>query len=627
LTSGPSVRHSSEWRIDPSRWSPRDWLLPWVQIALCLGAALPAVPLFLAGVVVLVLVRIPIASGPLPYRRRWGWVVLLVSGLWWMREAVSQPSGAGAFELVRIAGWCLLLLACVQILSLGRGGSRVLVAWNTLGATWLLSGGEWSGSAFLVAQGLVAIESLRAAHGRSWRSVPVLVRWLAGVALAFGIVVGQQTWGLGQGMWGRSSWKEPSSRVKGFSVVARLGTFGPSYQPDREREVAVRVWTSLPPHLLRGMVHDLYSKGSWIATRRSPYKSPERMSLDFSQFCRDASDEAKPLAWAMSPDDHLPVLFAPSATGCVGVVADSLRVSGAGVFQAPSNGASRGWTWYRREERDSATVPSDLRIPSELGGLLDSAWLEIDPVRGGETAESAASRLIRMSRWLERSFRYDLDVPQEPDLDPLRTFLRLRRGYCEYFASLSVLLLRRSGIPARYVTGLSDPEAAPDGRSWIYRQGGAHAWVEWKMPDGNWQTFDPTPSGGAPTRTGGLSAGLTEFVSGWSAYAWHILRDGTWRNDLDRWQERWDSVPQEVLWVLAALAILVAGGWFWRHRRVGSAEGWAGVLARGEAILRRQGHVRRPDETVGDFLARLPQMLDPQARKMLERYQPERWKP
>ena len=415
--------------------------------------------------------------------------------------------------------------------------------------------------------------------------------------------------------------------MKGFSVVSRLGTFGPSYGADREGEVAVRVWTSRPPRLLKGMVHDLYSNGSWIATRRSPFKPPERMTLDYSQFCRDGSDAANPEAWATSPDDHLQVLFAPSATGCVGVVADSLRISSAGIFRAPSSGASRGWTWYAPEERDTATVPTDLRVPRELWGLLDSAWREIGTIGDGNSSASESSRVLGMSRWLDRSFRYDLDVPQGAELDPLRTFLRVRRGYCEYFASLSVLLLRRSGIPARYATGLSNPEAAPDGRSWIYRQGSAHAWVEWKMPDGNWQTLDPTPAGEIPTRKDGFSRKVTEFVSGWIAYSWHILRDGTWRNDLDQWQVWWDSVPETILWALAVLAVVVGGGWLRRATRLPRpVEGWAGALAKGEAILGRQGHVRRLDETVGTFLHRLPPSADSGARRSLERYQTERWK-
>lgn len=417
-------------------------------------------------------------------------------------------------------------------------------------------------------------------------------------------------------------------RVKGFSVVARLGSFDPSYRPDREREVAVRVWTRQPPPLLKGMVHDLYSHGSWVATRRAPFKSEERMALDFSQFCRDESDGALPRAWATSPDDRLPVLFAPAGTGCVGTVADSLRVSDGGVFHAPSHGAARGWTWFAPDRVDTATTPTDLRVPRDLEGLLDSAWAEIGAAGGVDTARRAAARVVRLSAWLDRHFRYDLEVPQESEVDPLRTFLRVRRGHCEYFASLSALLLRRSGIPARYATGFSDPEAGSDGRSWVYRQGGAHAWVEWKPPDGNWQVFDPTPAGQAAPRPEGVFADVTEFVRGWLAYSLHVVRDGTWRSGLDPWQERLDSLPDRVWRVMAVVALLVGGAWFlWTSKGRRSAPGWAGILQGSEAKLRRQGQVRGPGETVGDFLARLPPTADAKARQSLERYQRDRWKP
>lgn len=616
-------------RAAGSGWSPRDWLLPWMQIALCLGAALPEAPSALAAGVVAVLVRVALAAGPAPYLRRWGWIVLLGCGLWWMREALAQPPGSGALPLFRIAGWCLVLLACVQILSVGRGGSRVLVAWNALGATWILagSGGGWAGSLALVGQGLLSIESLRASDGRSWRRASIWGRWLAVLALAAALAAVQRAWRPSLGVGGRSAWSEPNSRIKGFSVVARLGTFGASYRPDREREVAVRVWTIRPPRLLKGMVHDLYAGGSWVVAHRASFKSSERMSLDFSQFCRERSDGRPPIAWATSPDDHLPVLFAPGGTGCVGVVADSLRVAETGVFRSPADGAARGWTWYGPDGADTLVLPSDLRVPRELEALLDSVWAEIDATGGGGSGSASAPE-ARIAAWFDETFRYDLDIPLEAGVDPLRTFLRTRRGYCEYFASLSALLLRRAGVPARYATGLSDPEPGADGRSWIYRQGGAHAWVEWRGPDGTWREFDPTPPARTPRRQAGFVERMTESVRGWSAFALHVARDGAWRDELERWQQALDAIPERAGQVSAAVAFLALAAWRWRasRKRRPAAAGWAGVLARGESVLRRQGHARRPDETVGDFLARLPESADARACRSLERYQTERWK-
>ncbi|HEU0039701.1 MAG TPA: transglutaminase-like domain-containing protein, partial [Verrucomicrobiae bacterium] len=58
---------------------------------------------------------------------------------------------------------------------------------------------------------------------------------------------------------------------------------------------------------------------------------------------------------------------------------------------------------------------------------------------------------------------------------PLSRFLQqTRSGHCEYFATATVLLLRRLEIPARYAVGYFVHEAS--GRKYVVRQRDAHAW-------------------------------------------------------------------------------------------------------------------------------------------------------
>ncbi|HET7678233.1 MAG TPA: transglutaminaseTgpA domain-containing protein [Candidatus Limnocylindrales bacterium] len=71
-------------------------------------------------------------------------------------------------------------------------------------------------------------------------------------------------------------------------------------------------------------------------------------------------------------------------------------------------------------------------------------------------------------------------------------FLRVKRGYCEYFASAMVMMLRTQGIPARLVMGYLPGQRLVDG-SWEVRRDAAHAWVEVFFPGYGWVAFDPTP--------------------------------------------------------------------------------------------------------------------------------------
>ncbi|MFT4124972.1 MAG: transglutaminase family protein [Gordonia sp. (in: high G+C Gram-positive bacteria)] len=63
-----------------------------------------------------------------------------------------------------------------------------------------------------------------------------------------------------------------------------------------------------------------------------------------------------------------------------------------------------------------------------------------------------------------------------------------RKGVCQDYAHLSLLMLRSLGIPARYVSGYLHPK--PDAELNKTVEGQSHAWVEsWT---GSWWGFDPT---------------------------------------------------------------------------------------------------------------------------------------
>ncbi len=68
----------------------------------------------------------------------------------------------------------------------------------------------------------------------------------------------------------------------------------------------------------------------------------------------------------------------------------------------------------------------------------------------------------------------------------------MRRGFCEYFASSMVMLLRTQQIPSRYVLGYLPGRLNAEGM-WEVPRSAAHAWVEVYFPGYGWVTFDPTP--------------------------------------------------------------------------------------------------------------------------------------
>lgn len=96
--------------------------------------------------------------------------------------------------------------------------------------------------------------------------------------------------------------------------------------------------------------------------------------------------------------------------------------------------------------------------------------------------------------------RYNIDPgPLPRGADPVEYFLgENRQGYCAHFASAGALLLRRLGVPARYVTGyVVQPgqfRRSRYGYRATVRDDTAHAWVEIWLDDVGWVPVEMTPS-------------------------------------------------------------------------------------------------------------------------------------
>ncbi len=93
------------------------------------------------------------------------------------------------------------------------------------------------------------------------------------------------------------------------------------------------------------------------------------------------------------------------------------------------------------------------------------------------------------------SYREDISAPP-PNADAVDYFLfESRAGYCDYFASAMVVLLRTQGIPARLVRGYASGRYNAQSKTYIVTADLAHSWVEVYFPGYGWQRFEPTAAG------------------------------------------------------------------------------------------------------------------------------------
>ncbi len=188
---------------------------------------------------------------------------------------------------------------------------------------------------------------------------------------------------------------------------------------------------------------------------------------------------------------------------------------------------------------------------------------------------------------------------------PLSRFLlRTHSGHCEYFATATVLLLRRLHIPARYAVGYAVHETS--GKQYVVRQRDAHAWcLVWNSATSTWQDFDTTPASWIKAEA--ARASPAQFLSDfWSSIMFEFAKF--------RWGQT--HLRQYILWgLIPVLALLLSQIIFHSRRRrrthdqpdAGPAILWPGLdseFYQVEKTLARRGLLRHPGEPLTAWLRR-----------------------
>ncbi|MFB6308466.1 MAG: transglutaminaseTgpA domain-containing protein [Haloarculaceae archaeon] len=122
----------------------------------------------------------------------------------------------------------------------------------------------------------------------------------------------------------------------------------------------------------------------------------------------------------------------------------------------------------------------------------DRVFQRTDRITANADNPYQTARIIE--QWLENNREYSLSVDR-PEGNIADAFLfEMDRGYCVYYATTMVTMLRSQDIPARFVVGYLPGERVDQDR-WVVRGYDSHAWVEVYFPEHGWIRFDPTPAG------------------------------------------------------------------------------------------------------------------------------------
>ncbi len=117
--------------------------------------------------------------------------------------------------------------------------------------------------------------------------------------------------------------------------------------------------------------------------------------------------------------------------------------------------------------------------------------LAVEITRG---LDNPYDRTVAITRWLRTNIEYSLESGEPPEgAEPIDWFLFDHGvGFCNWYASSEVLLLRSLGIPARVAAGFAQGTPNESGSAFLVRQRDAHAWPEVYFPEYGWVEFEPT---------------------------------------------------------------------------------------------------------------------------------------
>lgn len=290
----------------------------------------------------------------------------------------------------------------------------------------------------------------------------------------------------------------------------------------------------------RAAAYDEYTSGGWQNT------SPDVAVIDSNEPLREPTTEARtvitstvypleqgqeliftpPQPLVVNVPTNADIRLAPNPDKpeeplrLVSMLRSRVRLDGATGYQVVSGVTTATADKLRK---DGASYPDwvkekYLQLPDTV--TARTRELAAQTVAGASNAYDKADAIEK----LLRTYTYNQAIAAPPGgQDGVDYFLfDLKEGYCDYYASAMVVLLRSVGVPARFVVGYTPGQAEgattgeqtdEAGRVRVLERN-AHAWPEVYFPAYGWIQFEPTASEPlltrpAPEATDPLDAGLT----------------------------------------------------------------------------------------------------------------------
>ena len=247
------------------------------------------------------------------------------------------------------------------------------------------------------------------------------------------------------------------------------------------------------PSYWRVGTYDRYTGGGWVRTGEL---------RGYEGSLRGPPGRSTQLTQTYTAETSIATLPAANRPTAIRDVPVPVRVTPAGDLQ-PASPLRAGESYTVESQRPTAR-PAELRAAgTDYPDAVEERYTQLP----GSTPDRVAGRTDRLTanadnpydtarvveRYLENEKNYSTSV-ERPRGDVSDAFLfEMDAGYCTYFATTMVTMLRSQGVPARLAVGYT-PGQQVGADQWVVRGYNSHAWVEVYVPGHGWIRFDPTPS-------------------------------------------------------------------------------------------------------------------------------------
>jgi hypothetical protein len=258
----------------------------------------------------------------------------------------------------------------------------------------------------------------------------------------------------------------------------------------------------------RARAYDTYRNGEWEVTIGDTTAFRPR------QGDVDEAAHAGRVDLEFAVSSFLPamkLLYLPAEISWVNRSVDLREVTAEGavvdVLEATSADTLLPGDSYRVRSRLAAPMAGDLRqAGTAYPAWVENAYLQLPgdlPVRVERLAREIAlqgatpyDQAVAITTWLRTNMAYERESAAPPEgRDPVDWFLfDSRRGFCDYYASAAVLMLRSLGVPSRLAAGFAQGTYDAETGQYLVSEADLHSWPEVYFPGTGWVEFEPTVS-------------------------------------------------------------------------------------------------------------------------------------